>query len=82
MNATAIPAHIAAAFDADDRIITVREYNDGFVPNSYRWPAPGTYTEWSRDGSVTEGKYDRKRSGGKGSTLVGRSAKGGTLYSR
>jgi len=76
------PAAVASLFASDDRIVTVRHFESGFAPNSYKWNAPGTYTDYGRDGSVKSGTYDRKRSGGKGSEFVGKSAKGGTLATR
>lgn len=66
--------------DADERIKTVTDYReDGFVPNSYKWPAPGTRKVWHRDGRVESEPYDRKRSGGVGPYLVAKSAKGGVI---
>lgn len=77
------PEVIAAVFDHDTRIVEVVHYEDGFVPNAYNWPAPGTRRIYRRDGSVRTEGYDRKRSRrGKWHTLVGRSAKGGCLYAR
>lgn len=76
---TTTPAAVSALFARDARIVTVRHYVDGFVPNSYRWSAPGTWTEYRRDGSTVTGRYDRKRSGGRAAAFVGRSEAGGTL---
>ena len=66
---------IRAIFDYDPRIILVREYNDGFVPRSFRWPAPGKSTMYSRCGLTTTGSYDRKRRYGDGPTYVGYTSK-------
>jgi hypothetical protein len=73
-------ARIAAALTPDDVAVTIRHYHNGFVPNSYRYPAPGKFSELRITGAgavVTEGKYDRKRSNGNGSTLIVRAAKPG-----
>lgn len=73
-----------AAF-TDPRVTRVREYQDGWVPSSYRWPAPGAMVEHTRleDGSyeTTTGTYDRKRTGGRGPLWVAFSARGGRLAS-
>ena len=69
-------------FASDDRICSVIVYHDGFVPNSYRWPAPGRRTRYSRNGEKVEEKYDRKRSHGNGPRWVALSEKGGRLASR
>jgi len=80
-----IPTHVAKIFARDPRIVAVREYEDGFVPNSYYWPAPGTAREWvvQEDGTVKEFTlvYDRKRSFGRGPKLVGYSERRGRLAS-
>lgn len=64
----------------------VRVYSQGWVANSYRWPARGTGQLWSRlaDGSADEEDftYDRKRPYGRGPRLVAFSARSGVLYSR
>lgn len=65
----------------DPRVAYVREYLDGWIANSYRWPAPGTMTIHERDGTSTSAKYDRKRSGGGGPNWVAFSAKHGRLAS-
>jgi len=62
------------------------EYLDGWVPNSYRWPAPGTAREWRLDADTGEWvsravSYDRKRSYGVGPDVVVYSADGGRLDS-
>ena len=66
---------------SDERVETVRVYLSGWVPNSYRWPAPGTCAFVSRDGTVRTGGYDRKRSGGNGPKWVALSANNGRLAS-
>lgn len=80
------PDWVREVFGADPRIVTVREYADGWVPHAYRWPAPGTAAEWVRDddGNITARTfaYDRKRSRGRGPTWVAYSARGGRLASR
>lgn len=81
-----LPTTVAEMFARDARIVTVREYTDGFVPNSYNWPAPGTAQEWVKreDGTIEERTvtYDRKRSHGRGPKMVGYSERGGRLASR
>ena len=44
-------------------------YPDGFVPNSYRWPAPAQRVRVTDDGYSIE-SYDRKRSHGAGSYIT------------
>lgn len=68
-------------FNRDGRIVEIREYLDGWAPNSYRWPAPGKFRTTRRNGVVYYGTYDRKRSHGRGPSLVAFSARGGRLYS-
>lgn len=81
-----VPAYILKIFRSDPRIVRVRVYEDGFVPTSYKWPAPGKAREWER---ISKGRYEestlvyeRKRAYGRGATIVGYSAAGGRLYSR
>ncbi|MCK9569044.1 hypothetical protein M0R72_08890 [Candidatus Pacearchaeota archaeon] len=49
-------------------------YPDGFVPNAYGWPAPGTRIVVTRqaDGTFAHRSetYDRKRSYGRGSYIT------------
>ncbi len=45
-------------------------YPDGFVPNSYKWPAPAARVRVNRDGSHSLQGYDRKRSRAKGSYIT------------
>lgn len=71
---------IKKIFDSDPRIVTIREYLDGWVARAYRWPAPGRAVEHYRDGAPTrEWFYDRKRPHARGPSWVASSAKGGTL---
>ena len=70
---------IKAIFDSDPRIVSVREYPEGFVANAYKWPAPRVAFEHYRDGVVERVLYDAKRSHGRGPSWVAKSAKGGTL---
>ena len=60
----------------------VTEYTDGFVPNAYRWPAPGTRILYFRNGKEKREGYDRKRSRGRGPQWVAFSEKGGRILSR
>lgn len=81
----ALPEAAREAILSDPDIATVRVYPDGWVPNSYRWAAPGRLLRFFRgsDGfwTVEEGVVDRKRSGGKGPEWVAFSANGGRLAS-
>jgi hypothetical protein len=54
-------------------------YLNGFVPNSYKWKAPGTRLVVFSDGRFRVEKYDRKRSGGIGPDMVLFSEKGGRV---
>ena len=54
-------------------------YPEGFVPRSYKWPAPGIRWLVYRDGRVVSEGYDKKRSYGGGSTYTPKSAKGGKV---
>lgn len=79
MSTDTLPAAVRALFAEDDRVVTVRHYESGFLPRAYKWPVLGRYTDYKRDGSTTTGEYDRKRPNGKGPAYVGYSAKGGVL---
>jgi hypothetical protein len=68
-------------FSSDERIARVVEYEDGFVPLSYRWPAPGTRKVYFRDGTIISERYDRKRIKGRGPNWVAFSARNGRLAS-
>jgi len=73
-----------SAWLSDERVTAITVHLSGFVPNSYRYPAPGqavTVTRGADAWTVRYAKYDRKRAGGKGPTAVAFSAKGGRLYS-
>lgn len=65
----------------DPRVAEVRVYRDGFVPRAYGWPAPGKVDVYRRntDGEISHvvRDYDRRRSNGRGSTIVARTARGG-----
>jgi hypothetical protein len=55
----------------NDQIKYLRVYPEGFVPNSYRYRAPGTRILYSVDtGEYTTEGYDRKRSRGAGPCVV------------
>lgn len=72
------------AIDADPRIQAAVIYCDGWVPNSYRYRAPGRCVRLTRteDGwRAEEDSYDRKRSHGRGPHWVAFSARGGRLAS-
>jgi len=80
-----LPADIRQVFAQDPRIRYVRVYDEGWLPNSYRWPAPGRAREYERlpDGTFRDGtlEYDRKRSHARGPLIVGYSARRGVLAS-
>jgi len=63
-----------AALEANPDKNRALVYPEGFVPNAYRWPAPGTRTVVTRqaDGTFTvrTESYDRKRSYGLGSYIT------------
>lgn len=44
-------------------------YPDGFVPNSYKWPAPAERVRVTRESYRIE-SYDRKRSHGAGAYIT------------
>lgn len=75
------PSKVQTMFNSDERIVRVVYYENGWVPNSYKWRAPGSCTVYLRDGTVKPDTYDRKRSGGAGPLMVGFSEKGGRLAS-
>lgn len=73
------------AIDADRRIQSAVIYCDGWVPNSYRYSAPGRCVRLVRTAKgweAVEGTYDRKRSYGRGPYWVAFSERGGRLASR
>ena len=70
-----------AIFNAEPRGVCIKMFDDGFVPNSYRWPAPGKGTVYYRDGTSAEFEYDRKRPRGRGPSWILLSEKGGRLAS-
>lgn len=76
---------ILGALHADDVTVTVVRYNDGFVPNSYRYAANGkcTVTTITATGStVTSARYSMKRSNGKGALVQITVAKAGQRRGR
>lgn len=81
-----LPVDLQKAIESDARIVRAVIYEDGWVPNSYRYTAPGKATVVTRteDGRLefSETTYDRKRSRGHGPHWVAFSAKGGRLASR
>ena len=48
---------------------TALVYPDGFVPNSYKYPAPAERVRVTRNSHLVE-PYDRKRSRGQGSYIT------------
>jgi len=73
---------IKAEFEKDERVMSIRVYHDGWVPNAYKYRAPGRMTTYYRDGREVGGAYDRKRSRGVGPYLVAFSERDGRLASR
>ena len=74
----ATKARILAALTADDVTVTVTVHHDGFVPNSYRYAKTGKSTTLvitAESIMVMSGKYDMKRSGGKGAEITAYIAK-------
>ena len=80
------PQRAKAAARKDPRITEIAVYPDGWVPNSYKWPAPGRRVVFGRNGSGhwiidrVEG-IDRKCSFGARTEWVAKSEKGGRLAS-
>ena len=52
---------------------------DGFVPNSYKFRAPGKMVRVYRDARVEVCGHDRKRSGGSGTRITYYNAKGNAV---
>lgn len=67
---------IFAAYPEADKIIF---YTNGFVPNAYKWKALADKVTIYRDGRLMIGKYDRKRSYGKGHGWTAWSSSGGLV---
>ena len=65
---------VRAELRADPHIYRIKIHLDGFVPNSYKWPAPGKMRIWSKDEDgkwwETAGSYDRKTSYGRGDDVM------------
>ena len=82
-----LPVAARDACRKDKRIVKVVVYDAGFVPNSYRFPAPAFARQFSRNPFTGRMRfdlhvnYDRKRSSGSGPYWVAFSAKGGRLAS-
>lgn len=80
-----LPIDLTKALDSDARIVRAVIYEDGWVPNSYRYAAPGKATVVTRaEGGrleMSETTYDRKRSHGRGPRWVAFSERGGRLAS-
>ena len=70
----------------DKRIVQIRVFPDGWLPNSYNWPAAGRRFIFERNGARqwrlarVEG-IDRKRAHGEGPEWTAVSERGGTLAS-
>lgn len=80
------PADAKTAARKDHRIVTIHEYPDGWVPNSYSYRAPGLRRVFQRNGSghwihVASETVDRKRSGGNGPRWVALTRAGGRVAS-
>jgi hypothetical protein len=81
----ATKSRILAALTADDNVVFVTEYHDGFVANSYNYAKTGksTRTTIMADSvRVSPDRYDMKRSGGKGADVVVTIAKVGQKRGR
>lgn len=85
-----IPTDALKAARKDPRIVKIVAYTDGWVSNSYRWPAFGLLHYWQRPTSDRKprrrwthavGEYDRKRPFGRGPHWVAFSSAGGRLAS-
>lgn len=79
------PPKAVSAHRRDKRIVKISVYLDGWVPNSYSWPAEGTRVDWERNDKGywirTLRSYDRKRSNGEGPFWVAFSKRNGRLAS-
>ena len=81
-----IPADAKRAAAKDKRIVNIIVYPDGWVPNSYKWRAPGRSASFRRNGCghwkiAGTATIDRKRSSGSGPEWVAMSDKNGRLAS-
>ena len=64
---------ILAALTPDDVQVTITDYHDGFVPNSYTFAVFGDCTTTvitAAGATVTKGQYNRRRSHGIGTRVV------------
>jgi len=65
------------------KIAQIWVYTKGFVPNSYRWPAPAIrwiYKKSENWAIAHKSIYDRKRSGARGDSLIFKTEKEGTIF--
>ena len=74
------------AASRDSRIVEIKIYPDGWVPNKYKRPAPGERHVFKRRANgtwkmVATEQIDRKRSGGRGPAWVAMSETGGRIAS-
>lgn len=76
---------VTTIFARDPRIVRVRVFTGGWVPNSYGYPCLRKATEYIRgdDGTINQHTvvYDAKRSYGRGPRWVAYSERGGRLAS-
>ena len=78
------PKDAIAAAAKNPKIVSIVTYPEGFVPNAYKWAAPGVRLIFHRNKSgkwvhAKNENYDRKRSGGRGPWWIGKSVKDGRL---
>lgn len=78
------PKAAISAAAKNPKIVSITTYPEGFVPNSYKWAAPGIRLIFHRNKSgkwvhAANVNYDRKRSGGTGPSWIGKSIKEGRL---
>ena len=87
LNRRRVAARVRALHRKERQPAKVYHYPDGWVPNAYRWKAPGLRHEWPvRDGRVAWSErvlvdIDRKRPNGRGPKWAVLTPKGGRLYS-
>ena len=68
-------------FASNPKVASIIFFKEGFVPNSYKWPAPAMGIIVFSDMKTKPSLYDRKRPYGAGSIFSAKSEKGGTLRS-